>query len=679
MVGWPPYLKTAVDIILHSSVAMTLLWGEDGVMIYNDGFAVFADKRHPSILGSRVLESWPEVRDWNAEVLERCLKGETLSFTDQLLVLHHTGKPENAWLTLTYSPVHDDKGKPAGVFAILVETTATMIAKQQYDTAEKSRREGEEFTQLLMDSAGEAFYSVDTEGNTTACNTAFLGMMGFAAKEDVLGRKLHGVIHHTHPDGSTYHKEDCPIYTVASKGGSAHVDDEFFYKKDGTPVPVDYRVHEIMSDGRLAGAICTFMDITERRNNEAKLRELNATLEQRIDERTAELEKTSEALRQAQKMEAVGQLTGGIAHDFNNLLAGIIGSLELIEQRALQGRRVDAERYVSMALSSANRAAALTQRLLAFSRRQTLDPKPVQLNRLISSMEELVRRTVGPQINCEVVTAAGLWPTYCDANQVENALLNLVINARDAMPEGGRLTIETANVRLDDAYATTQIDVKPGQYVALSVSDTGSGMSPEIVNRAFDPFFTTKPIGQGTGLGLSMIYGFVKQSGGHVRIYSEVGHGTTVKLYLPRYAGEMYTEAPAKSAAKEQQNGGARTILLVDDEPIVRMLMMDVLKEAGYHAIETGDGSAALAVVQSDQVIDLLVTDVGLPGMNGRQLADAARALRPSLGVLFITGYAENAAVGNGLMDVGMEVLSKPFAMDALLEKIGAMVEPVVI
>ncbi len=676
--SWPQHLRTAVDIVLHSPVPMTLLWGVEGVMIYNDGYAEFAGARHPSSLGSRVVESWPEVADWNRNVIQTCLAGGTLSYNDQKLAINRSGTPEDVYLTLTYSPIRDEKGIPAGVLAIVTETTETVTAKQQYDIAERSRMNSEQFAQLLIDSTGEAFYSVDTEGRTTSCNLAFLTMLGYTSKEQVLGLKLHDVIHHTHPDGSHYPKEECPIYRVANHGGSAHVDNEYFYHIDKTPIPVEYRVHEIMRDGKLAGAICTFTDITQRRLAEEQLKHLNATLEQRIEERTHELQTTADALRQAQKMEAVGQLTGGIAHDFNNLLAGIIGSLEVMWQRAGQGRTADIERYLTLALSSANRAAALTQRLLAFSRRQTLDPKPINMNKLITSMEELVRRTVGPAITCEIVVAGGLWPTYCDANQLENALLNLVINARDAMPEGGRLTVETSNARLDDTYAASQVDVTPGQYVMLSVSDTGTGMTPEIVSRAFDPFFTTKPMGQGTGLGLSMIYGFVKQSGGHVKIYSELNQGTSVKLYLPRHAGEADLEIETTRPIGASPVSEGKNILVVDDEPVVRMLMVDVLQELGYNALEAGDGPGGLAIVRSTRKIDLLVTDVGLPGgMNGRQLADAARETIPGLKVLFVTGYAESAAVGNGLMDIGMEVMSKPFPMETLTDKVSAMLAKV--
>ena len=386
--------------------------------------------------------------------------------------------------------------------------------------------------------------------------------------------------------------------------------------------------------------------------------------------RQAELVAAQEALRQSQKMEAVGQLTGGLAHDFNNLLTGISGSLELLQARVAQGRLGDVDRYVAAAQSSARRAAALTHRLLAFSRRQTLEPKPINVNRLIAGMEELIRRTVGPGITVEVVGTAGLWSIQADPNQLENALLNLCINARDAMPEGGRLTIETANRWLDDR-AGRERDLTPGQYLSLCVSDTGIGMTPEVIARAFDPFFTTKPLGLGTGLGLSMTYGFVRQSGGQARIYSEPGHGTMVCLYLPRHYGEEEHVATTAEAQDRTAAVEGETVLVVDDEPTVRMLVREVLEDLGYRALEAANGAEGLRILQSEVRIDLLVTDVGLPGgMNGRQVADAGRALRPGLKVLFITGYAENAVVGNGHLEPGMRILTKPFAMDQLADRI---------
>jgi signal transduction histidine kinase/ActR/RegA family two-component response regulator len=424
-------------------------------------------------------------------------------------------------------------------------------------------------------------------------------------------------------------------------------------RKDGTR----FWAHVIMDpirgdDGEVIGFAKITRDITAARESQRAL------------------EQAREALFQAQKMEAVGQLTGGLAHDFNNLLTGISGSLELLQTRLAQGRFKDLDRYIMVAQSAAKRAAALTHRLLAFSRRQTLAPRATDVNRLVNSMEDLVRRTVGPTIEVEVVTAGGLWPSLIDPNQLENALLNLCINARDAMPNGGRLTIETCNRWLDERTAHAR-DMLQGQYVSLCVSDTGTGMTPEIISRAFDPFFTTKPMGEGTGLGLSMIHGFARQSGGQVRIYSEPGQGSMVCLYLPRHHSTAADDdiEPEPSDVPRAEPG--ETVLVVDDEPAVRMLVTEVLEDLRYAAIEAEDGPSGLKILRSKARIDLLISDVGLPaGMNGRQMADAGRVDRPDLKVLFITGYAENAVVGNGHLRPGMHVLTKPFAMDALAARI---------
>jgi signal transduction histidine kinase/CheY-like chemotaxis protein len=418
-----------------------------------------------------------------------------------------------------------------------------------------------------------------------------------------------------------------------------------------------------------------FQDVTPRKRAEESLRRLNETLEQRVNKAIADRRAAEDALRQSQKMEAVGQLTGGIAHDFNNLLTGIMGSLELLSTRVSQGRLADAERYIMAAHAASRRAASLIHRLLAFSRRQTLDPKPTDVNRLVVGMEELIRRTVGPQISVDVVTAGGLWSALIDAPQLENALLNLCINARDAMPNGGRITIETANKWLDDRGAAER-DVPPGQYLSVCVTDTGTGMTPDVIAKAFDPFFTTKPMGQGTGLGLSMIYGFVRQSGGQVRIYSEVGQGTTMCLYLPRHYGSEAERAAATTHAEPSRAHAGETVMIVDDEPTVRMLVTDVLHDQGYTAIEAKDGPEALQVLQSNTRVDLLITDVGLPGgLNGRQLADAARVTRPDLKVLFITGYAENAVIGNAQLAPRMQLLTKPFVVEELANRIRTMIE----
>jgi signal transduction histidine kinase/DNA-binding response OmpR family regulator len=492
------------------------------------------------------------------------------------------------------------------------------------------------------------------------------------------------------PAGRQLGPDEFPLQRAAGGQEVPALELELRFDDGSPPVYLLAQARPIHGPNGVLGAICVATDVSERKQAEQSLRAMNEALEERVADRTralvdsndrllaemAERERIEETLRHSQKMEAVGQLTGGLAHDFNNLLTGITGSLELLQTRIAQGRITELDRYISAARGATDRAAALTHRLLAFSRRQTLEPRAVQANRLIAGMEELIQRTIGPSIHLEVVKGGGLWTTLCDPNQLENALLNLCINARDAMPDGGRLTIETENAHLDRRAALTR-DVTPGQYVGLHVTDTGVGMPPEIIARAFDPFFTTKPLGQGTGLGLSMIYGFVRQSGGQVQIYSEVGRGTSVKLYLPRYRGTETEEqvhdtaAPADTLRAEANE----TVLVVDDEPTVRMLVMEVLSELGYIALEAEDGGAGLRILLTEQRIDLLVTDVGLPGgMNGRQLADAARVRRPALKVLFITGYAENAVFGNGVLEAGMQVIAKPFAMEVLASRIRAMI-----
>jgi len=407
--------------------------------------------------------------------------------------------------------------------------------------------------------------------------------------------------------------------------------------------------------------------------SELRLQRTLETLEQQVEERTAQLRNNEEALRQSQKMEAVGQLTGGIAHDFNNMLTGIIGSLELLRRRVARGKLDDLDSLIDLGVTSANRAAGLTHRLLAFSRRQSLDSKPVQINQLVTSMGELLQRSINESIGLDMRLSEQLWTAEADPNQLESALLNLVINARDAMPNGGRLIVETANRHLDSVFTAAYGSLTPGDYVELSVSDTGCGIPESVMGRVFDPFFTTKPIGQGTGLGLSMIYGFARQSRGHVIIHSEVGKGTTVSLFLPRFVGEVIAQQTLNPTLLPYATDG-ETVLIVEDDAAVRLLVSAVLKELGYAYVEASDGHTAVPIIQSDQRIDLLISDVGLPGMNGRQLAEIGRQLRPGLKVLFITGYAEHAAVRGGFLDPGMQLITKPFTFDLLTAKVREMI-----
>jgi signal transduction histidine kinase/ActR/RegA family two-component response regulator len=412
-----------------------------------------------------------------------------------------------------------------------------------------------------------------------------------------------------------------------------------------------------------------FQDVTQRHRAELALRELNDTLERRVADEVAARAKTEEALRQAQKMEAVGQLTGGIAHDFNNMLAVVIGSLDLLGRRFVDGD-ARAQRYVDAAKDGAKRAAQLTQRLLAFSRQQPLKPEAVDANKLVAGMSDLLRRSLGGAIRLETVLAGGLWRTHVDPHQLENVILNLAVNGRDAMGEHGRLTIETANCHLDERYAADHLGLAAGQYVLVAVSDTGMGMSAEVIAKAFDPFFTTKEVGRGTGLGLSQVYGFVKQSGGHVKIYSEVGQGTAVKVYLPRLLGPQHEEVQAEPLQPLPQGDSRELVLVVEDEPAVRQLSVDALSELGYRVLEADGAAAALRLIDAHPDIDLLFTDVVMPEVNGRKLADEALKRRPQLKVLFTTGYTRNAVVHNGVLDPGVQLIGKPYTIEELAARV---------
>ena len=532
------------------------------------------------------------------------------------------------WHLARAVPLRDAAGAVTAWVGTSTEIEAQKLAEAAY--AEDRNR--------LWTISQDLMLVCEFDGLITAVNPSAERLLGWTEAE-MVGQRVADFLH---PDDIDQTAREL---AGLAEGVTTFAFENRYHAKDGsyrlidwTAVPDNERVHAV---GR---------DITEQRAVE-------------------------EALRQSQKMEAVGQLTGGIAHDFNNLLQGITGSLDIMEARLAQGRTNDLARWLSGAKGSASRAAALTHRLLAFSRRQPLDPRPVRANPLVASMEDMLRRTLGERVSLELVLAGGLWLTRCDPNQLESAILNLAINARDAMPDGGQLTIETCNAHLDSVYAASERDVKPGQYVCICVSDTGTGMSREVLARAFEPFFTTKPIGQGTGLGLSMIYGFTRQSEGYARIYSEEGKGTTIKLYLPRFRGEDEPEQVPVTLQDVPATDHGEVVLVVEDEPVVRGLIVEVLGGLGYQAMEAEDGPKGLSVIQSERRIDLLVTDIGLPGLNGRQLADAARVTRPGLKVLFMTGYAENAALASGFLEPGMAMITKPFAMEALAARIREIIE----
>ncbi|RYY24601.1 MAG: response regulator [Sphingomonadales bacterium] len=657
---------------MSSGFGMCATWGPGRTFFYNEAYVPFLGTRHPGAFGRPIDEVWHDVWDDIAPLVERAMSGETVRLEDLHLVMTRRGRPEDTYWTFSYSPLRDGD-EVMGILDVAYETTEAFVAK------ERSRVNAERVQLALGAGAiiGTWFWDLPTDRFTI--DEAFARSFGLDPALGHEGIPLEQIIATVHPDDRN--GLIAAIDEVIARGGNyAHqyrvrrLDGKYYW------IEANGRV-DWAEDGTPSLFPGVLIDVEERRAVEAErdraitaLRTLNDELERRVEERSADLLRAEEALRQAHKMEAVGQLTGGLAHDFNNLLAGISGSLELMGLRLNQGRTADVEKYLSAAQGAAKRAAALTHRLLAFSRRQTLDPKPTDINRLIRGMEELICRTVGPSIELAVVEDTVLSPALVDPSQTENALLNLCINARDAMPEGGTITIETANISLNPDAARIR-DLPEGEYLTLCVTDTGCGMAPDIKSRVFEPFFTTKPIGAGTGLGLSMIYGFAQQSGGQVHITSDVGEGTTVCLYLPRHHGDVEIGDTSDERRSLSRSDQGETVLVVDDEATVRMLVADVLQELGYAVIEAADSVAGLRILQSDIPIDLLVSDVGLPGgMNGRQMADAARQSRPELKILFITAYAENAAVGNGVMEPGMAVITKPFAIEVLASRVQEMI-----
>ena len=523
------------------------------------------------------------------------------------------------------------------------EERAQQLAASQTKLEDTERR-----FRLLVESVTDyAIYMLDPAGNVVNWNPGAERIKGYA-REEIVGR--HFSTFYTSDDRVL----DIPKQALAAAAATGKYETEGWrLRKDGNRFWASVIINAIKSpDGELLGFAKVTRDMTERRA---------------ADERA----------RQAQKMEGIGQLTGGVAHDFNNLLTIIIGNLEILQRNLAEAppplERL--KRSVDNAIRGSRRAEFLTQRLLAFSRQTPLDPRPIDIGRLVAGLSDMLRRTLGEQVTVETVLGGGLWHASVDPNQLEVAIINLAVNARDAMPQSGKLTLETANVYLDDKYAASQVEVVPGQYVMVAVSDNGSGMSPDVQAKAFDPFFTTKDVGHGTGLGLSQVYGFAKQSRGHVKIYSEVGVGTTIKLYFPRiHSSQSHeenedTELLARSSATE-------TVLVVEDDADVRTFSCETLRELGYNIIEADTGRTALAILDSNPNVRVLFTDVGLPGgMNGRQLADEARRRRPNLKVLFTTGYARNAIVHDGRLDPGVELITKPFTQAALSSKLRDIID----
>jgi PAS domain S-box-containing protein len=604
---------------------------------------------HRNVIGLPVREAMPEIEGQGFfELLDNVFAtGEPFVGKDVKIALQRTpgGIEETRYLDFVYQPIKDESGNVTSIFVDgldLTERRATEQALRELNAnLEKRVIERAQARGRTWDLSPDLLGALNSKGYFETSNPAWRTILGWS-EDEVASMSIFELLH---PDDVEHTRAGFEL-TLVGQPAIRFVNR--YRCKDGS-----YRYISwvgIQEDGYV---YCTGRDITAEREAEI------------------ELSKAQDALRQAQKVEAIGQLTGGIAHDFNNLLTGIIGSLGLVRRRMATNKPDDIPRLMDAASAAALRAAALTHRLLAFGRRQSLDTRPNDVNRIVTGIEDLLQRTMGERIDLVCKLSDDLWTASTDANQLESALLNLAINARDAMPDGGRLTIETVNVQLDQAYASLHEDVQPGEYVAVSVSDTGIGMPPEVLEKALDPFFTTKPVGEGTGLGLSVIYGFIKQSRGHLRIYSEVGQGTTVKLHLPR---ALQNAVDLKPVARETPRGHGETILVVEDDATVRSIISDVLKDLGYHVLTAEDARFAIPVLQSKRAIDLLISDVILPHVNGRKLAEIARASRPALKVLFVSGYSENAIVRGDLIEAGMDMLTKPFALDTLGAKVHAMI-----
>jgi PAS domain S-box-containing protein len=578
---------------------------------------------------------------------------------------HSSGERRRHVLDFVYQPMRDAAGQVTGIF---VEGNDVTPLRDALDALAQR----EERLRLVMENAKDhAILTIDAQGLITHWSGDSQQIFGWS-KDEAIGQSVSMIFTPEDRAAGIDYKE---LATAAMQGSA--LDKRWHIGKDGRRVFMNGTMNVLPAgpDGLPQGFMKIARDETERHRAEEALKDLNATLEQRVKERSEALQASQEQLRQSQKMDALGQLTGGIAHDFNNMLSTITSSLELMNRRIASGKGGDLTRYLTLASTAAQSAAALIQRLLAFSRKQALDLQTLDINAVVAQLEDMLRRSIGESIQFELALQPGLPNVRSDRNQLENALLNLTINARDAMPEGGLIRISTSSRELDASYAALHPEVMPGSYVMVSVSDNGTGMAPEVVAKAFDPFFTTKPMGQGTGLGLSMIYGFARQTQGHASIHSIVGEGTTVNVYLPTNLSTLEKPITQQQSVARSPRGRGETVLFVEDESGVRAVLDDILSELGYVTQQATDAESALDVERTMDRLDLLVTDIGLPGTNGHQLAEKMRERRPGLKVLFITGYDQRATAKGELLEEGMDMLAKPFTIDALAHKVKAMLD----
>ncbi|PCD67692.1 hybrid sensor histidine kinase/response regulator [Rhizobium phaseoli] len=722
--SWPASLKHIAEMVLNSRQPKFVAWGPDLAFLYNDAYVPVFPERHPAALGKPFREVWADIWEQFSPIVARTLSGSPQLFKELLIPMRRDGRTEDTWFTFSYTPLRDDDGTIAGILCATLDVTDQVAAKRGEKLALDELRaksealavvnragaaitvepDVERLTQIVVDAGvtltgaefGAFFYNVDDgEGgsymlyalsgvdrknfekfpmprNTKVFAPTFDGE-GIVRSDDILLDPPYGqnAPHSGMPKGHLPVRSYLAV-PVKSRDGSV-IGGLFFGHAEPGRFSQATEASLVSLAGQSAVAIDNIrlfraakLEIDQRRDMEDQLRKLNEMLEVRVAAEIADRQQAEAALQQAQKMESIGKLTGGVAHDFNNLLQVISGNLQLLGKDVAENGR--AKERIANALVAVERGSRLASQLLAFGRRQPLEPKVVNIGRLVTGMDDMLRRALGEEIEVETIVSGGLWNTFADPVQIENALLNLAINSRDAMDGAGRLTIEVGNAFLDDSYSRTHPEVKAGQYVVLAVTDTGSGMTEEVKEQAFEPFFSTKPEGKGTGLGLSMVYGFVKQSGGHVKIYSQTGEGTTIKLYLPR---SLRSEDRATAADTVPATGGTETILVAEDDEGVRATVIEMLSDLGYYVLKAKDAQSALTVIESGAHIDLLFTDVVMPGtLKSPELARLARARLPDIAVLYTSGYTEDSIVHGGRLDPGLELLSKPYTREDLARKI---------
>lgn len=664
LADWPASLCSTVQLMMASPLPMVMLWGNAGYMIYNDAYSEFAGGRHPYLLGAPVELGWPEVAEFNRHVVDTCLAGGTLSYRNKELVLLRDGVPEDVWMDLYYSPVANDEGVPGGVMAMVVETTELVHSERLRQAAENAYRADNERVRLALN-AGALLGSFvwDIKNNRFSADERFARTFSYPADQDLSDLQQDIAESRIHPDDLPWVQERV-----------THA------MRTGEPYNAEYRVQR--ADGQylwvLASGACEFdeqgkpfrfpgvlIDIHERKNAEESLLKFTRNLEHRVAAEVDARLAAEEQLRQSQKLEAIGGLTGGVAHDFNNLLQVIAGNLHLLARH--EPNNANVQRRVGASLAAVERGAKLSSQLLAFARRQPLSPAVCNPQQIFEGVGELLQRALGETIQIDVQLPPQPWHINVDRNQLENAILNLAINARDAMRGEGVIGLNADNVRLDSEFCAGK-GIVAGEYVRVAVSDTGVGIAPQMLEQVFEPFFTTKADGQGTGLGLSMVFGFVKQSGGHVEIDSNLGEGTRVQLYFPRSLRPVREESVSVG---ERKGGGHETILVVEDNDAVRASAVELLREEGYRVMTAGNGDVAMQMLLEGIEIDLIFTDVVMPGLiKSSDLAAWAKVQTPPVPVLFTSGHTRDIISRDHQLSPDTHLLGKPYSPQALLQMI---------